>query len=170
MVKSSRKPGRALYPGTFDPVTFGHLDVIARGSRLVGELVVAVLHNAGKSPLFPVSERVAMLRRHARRLPNVRVGHFDGLTVDYARRCGAAMILRGIRTVSDFENEFQMALTNRAMAPDLETIFVMSSGKYAFLNSHLIKEIIRAGGDVRAFVPADVAAALRRKMKKPSRR
>jgi pantetheine-phosphate adenylyltransferase len=158
---------RAVYPGSFDPVTFGHLDLIQRGSRLFDHLVVALGRNATKSPLFPAEERVAMIRGEIGGLRNVEVATFDGLVVDFAKSRGLDVILRGLRTISDFETEFQMALTNRTYAPAIETVFVLPGEKFQFLSSRLIKEIAEAGGDVSAFVPEAVAAALKRRFPRP---
>lgn len=151
---------RAVYPGSFDPVTFGHLDLIHRGSRLFDHLVVAVGVNAAKSALFSAEERVAMISPEIASLRNVEVAMFDGLVVDFAKARGLNIILRGLRTVSDFETEFQMALTNRSFAPELETVFVMPGEHFHFLSSRLIKEVAQVGGSVAAFVPQAVAKAL----------
>jgi pantetheine-phosphate adenylyltransferase len=152
----------AIYPGSFDPPTNGHFDVVERGARLFDRLVVAVAQNPAKHPFLPADERVGMLKKLLRRMPNVTVDSFDGLVVDYARRVRARAILRGIRTFSDFEYEFQMALTNRTLAPETETVFIMTSEKFAFISSRLVREIAGFGGDISAFVPAEVAAAVRR--------
>lgn len=154
---------RAVYPGTFDPVTYGHLDIIRRGVNLVDELVVAVATNAEKRPLFSLAERIAMLKAATRGVPRLSIDHFAGMTVDAVRARKATVILRGIRTVADFESEFQMALTNRLLAPDLETIFVMASQEYSFLSSRLIKETASLGGDLSHFVPPVVETRLREK-------
>lgn len=153
----------AVYPGSFDPVTLGHLDIVERGARLARRLVVAVAVNVDKKPLFPVEERVRMLEEATRGIPNVEVTHFEGMAVDFVRRRGATVLLRGIRTVSDFETEFQMALTNRVLAPTIETVFVMASLPTSFLSSRLIKETASLGGDVTPFVPAHVARRLAQK-------
>ncbi|RMH02669.1 MAG: pantetheine-phosphate adenylyltransferase [Planctomycetota bacterium] len=143
---------RALYPGTFDPVTLGHLDLIRRGVELFGTLRVAVARNESKQPLFSPDERVDMLRREVAGIPGVSVASFRGLVVDYCRREGIGVILRGIRTVSDFEYEYQMALTNRALERSVETVFVMPSEEYSFVSSRLIKEVYAAGGDLDRFL------------------
>jgi len=153
----------AVYPGTFDPPTRGHLDVIERGAKIFEKLIVAVGHNPQKSPVFSVDERLEMLREEIAGLANVTVDTFEGLLVDYVRRVGARVILRGIRTLSDIEHEFQMALTNR-VAGDVETVFVMASQEYAFIDSGLIKQVTRFGGDTSAFVSPGVACRLREKL------
>jgi pantetheine-phosphate adenylyltransferase len=150
----------AVYPGTFDPPTNGHLDLIERGSRMFSRLVVAVAVNPRKEPILTPEERVEIIRRHAGHLGNVEVTFFRGMVVDFVRNVGAGFLLRGLRTVSDFEYEFQMALTNRSFAPDVDTVFVMPSQEYAYLSSTLIKESVALGGDVSAFVPEDVEKLL----------
>jgi pantetheine-phosphate adenylyltransferase len=155
---------RAIYPGSFDPITNGHLDVICRASRLFDELIVAVASNEQKkTSLFSFSERVDLIEQVCRDARNVVVVHFDGLLVDFARQKGASAILRGLRAVSDFEFEFQMALMNRKMEPGIETVFLMPREEYTYLSSSLIKEIARLGGTVDAFVPPCVAKALEAK-------
>lgn len=146
----------AIYPGSFDPVTYGHLDIIERASRLFDELIVAVAVNPAKRPLFSVEEREAMLKESCAHLPNVRVDHFDTLLVDYARRQGAQVIIRGLRVVSDFEFELQMAHLNREQAPEVETVFIMTNVQYSYLSSSVVKEIASFGGDIRGFVPEPV--------------
>lgn len=146
----------ALYPGTFDPPTLGHLDLIERGARLFGRLVVGVAVNPRKQPLLSDEERVDLLERHTRKLGNVEVTTFSGLVVDFARDQGLDAILRGLRTTSDFEFEYQMALTNRALEPRIDTVFVMPSEQFAFLSSSLIKEVVGNGGDASRWVPQDV--------------
>ena len=154
---------RAIYPGSFDPVTLGHLDLIQRGSRLFERLVVAVGINAAKTALFSPEERVAMIRAETGGLKNVEVATFDRLVIDFAKSRGVNVILRGLRTISDFETEFQMALTNRSFAPEIETVFVMPGEKFQFISSRLIKEVAQVGGNVSTFVPAAVAEALKRR-------
>ena len=157
---------RAIYPGSFDPITNGHLDVISRASRLFDELIVAVAANEQKKTgLFSFAERVGLIEQVCRDTRNVAVVHFDGLLVDFARQRGASAILRGLRAVSDFEFEFQMALMNRKMEPGIETVFLMPREEYTYLSSSLIKEIARLGGTVDAFVPPCVARALEAKLR-----
>lgn len=157
---------KAIYPGTFDPLTNGHLDLIARGSRFVDELVVAILRNADKGvPLFTVEERVEMIREAIAEqgFKNVSVATFDGLLVDFARAQGAKAVLRGIRAISDYEYEFQMAMMNRKLDPDLETLFMMPAEKYTYVSSRLIKGVFKLGGDVSALVPPLVMERLKAK-------
>ena len=155
---------RAVYPGTFDPVTYGHLDVIKRGSKIFDELIVAVGHNPFKTPIFTVEERKEMLSKNTRKIQNVRVDCFEGMLTDYMEEMQTNIILRGIRTVSDFEYEFQRALTNRVLKTDIETVFIMTSQEYSFLNSSLIKEAVSLGGDISKFVPSDVEKLLSQKL------
>jgi pantetheine-phosphate adenylyltransferase len=157
---------RAIYPGSFDPVTNGHLDVIARARKLFDEVVVAVAHNIEKEPLFSLEERLDFLRAALGNQPGIQIGQFEGLLVDYAGAQKATAVIRGLRAVSDFEFEFQMALMNRKLNGDVETIFLMPKEEYTYLSSRLVKEIARLGGDVSAFVPAAVVKALGRKMTK----
>ncbi|NLB60460.1 MAG: pantetheine-phosphate adenylyltransferase [Lentisphaerae bacterium] len=153
----------AIYPGTFDPITLGHVDLIRRAARLFDRLILAVSDSLRKSPLFTQAERLAMARELAVEIPQVEVDSFDGLLVEYARRKQARVILRGLRAFSDFEYEFQMALTNRKMAPDLETIFMMPKEVYSYVSSTMVREIAALGGDTSLFVPDFVQAALRQK-------
>ena len=155
---------RAVYPGTFDPVTYGHLDVIKRGSKIFDELIVSVGHNPFKTPIFTVEERKEMLSKNTRKIQNVRVDCFEGMLTDYMKEMQTNIILRGIRTVSDFEYEFQRALTNRVLKTDIETVFIMTSQEYSFLNSSLIKEAVSLGGDISKFVPSDVEKLLSQKL------
>jgi pantetheine-phosphate adenylyltransferase len=155
----------AVYPGSFDPITLGHFDIILRGSHIFDRLIVAVAVNDDKDPIFSPEERKEMIAEVAEDIPNVEIDSFNGLTIEYVKSKGTNVILRGIRTVSDFEYEFQMALTNRTMVSDIETVFVMTSDKYSFLSSRLIKETVRLGGDVSAFVPPGVQQRLERKLR-----
>lgn len=157
-------PVRALYPGTFDPPTNGHVDLIQRGSKLFDHLVVAVLNNPGKNPLFTVTERVEMLEECTRALGNVTVSMFDGLMVEFARQQGASAVLRGIRAISDYEYEFQMALMNRRLAPEIETVFLQPAGRYSFVSSRMLKEVFSFGGEVTGLVPPNVLKRLRGRM------
>src|SRR6266567_5699619 len=154
---------RAIYPGSFDPVTNGHLDVIERGRKLFDEVVVAVADNDEKQPLFSLKERLDLLRKTAGRIDNVRIAQFKGLLVEFANAEKAGAVIRGLRAVSDFEFEFQMALMNRKLDASVETIFLMPKEEYTYLSSRIVKEIARLGGDVSSFVPACVAKALGRK-------
>lgn len=155
---------KALYPGTFDPPTNGHLDLIHRGSKLFSELTVAILKNPAKHPLFSVEERIAMLQEVTAGMENVHVAAFDGLMVDYAHQLGATAVLRGIRAISDYEYEFQMALMNRRLAPEVETVFLQPAGRYSFLSSRMLKEVAGLGGDVTGLVPPNVFKRLRERM------
>lgn len=154
----------AVYPGSFDPATNGHLDIIRRGAGAFGRLVVAVGVNGGKNPLFTAEERVELLREACADLPNVTVTTFDGLLVKFARAQGAKVILKGLRAVSDFEYEFQMALANHRLAPDVETVFMMTSAEHLYLSSSLVKEIARLEGDISAFVPETIEKRLRERL------
>ena len=153
----------AVYPGSFDPITNGHVDIIERGVRLFDRVVVAILRNIEKSPLFSVDERVEIARRVFSRVPTVEVDTFDGLLVEYARRRGATAIVRGLRAISDFEYEMQMALMNRRLYPDVETVFMMPAETYSYVSSRLVKEIHALGGNVSGLVPPVVEARLRDK-------
>ncbi|MFY8149679.1 MAG: pantetheine-phosphate adenylyltransferase [Prochlorococcaceae cyanobacterium] len=153
---------RALYPGSFDPLTLGHLDLIERASRLFEGVVVAVLQNPNKRAAFSLERRLEQIRGATGHLAGVEVGSFDGLTVDYARRCGAGVILRGLRALSDFEFELQIAHTNKSLAPAVETLFLATAVHHSFLSSSVVKEVARFGGDVRHMVPAAVAEDLSR--------
>ena len=157
---------RAIYPGSFDPVTNGHLDVVERAGKLFDEVIVAVAQNDEKQPLFSLGERLDMLKQTVGKLANVRITQFDGLLVEFARFEKANAVIRGLRAVSDFEFEFQMALMNRKLEGSVETIFLMPKEEYTYLSSRLVKEIARLGGDVSKFVPGVVATALGKKFKK----
>ena len=153
----------AIYPGSFDPITNGHLDLIERGSRLFDRLIVSILRNENKLPLFSVEERTEMLREVVGCYPNVEVDSFDGLLVDYAARNRATVLLRGIRAISDYEYELQMALMNRRLRQDIETVFMMASEAYSFISSRLVKEVFGLGGDIAGLVPPSVEKRLRKR-------
>lgn len=153
-------PAPALYPGSFDPITNGHLDVIERAARLFDHVLVAVADNNAKNALFSTEDRVSLIRQSVSSLPNVKVTSFKGLLVDFAAASGARVVVRGLRAVTDFEYEFQMALMNKTLRPDLETIFLASREVFTYVSSRVIKEVARLGGDVTRMVPAPVAAAL----------
>ncbi|MBF0109983.1 MAG: pantetheine-phosphate adenylyltransferase [Magnetococcales bacterium] len=155
----------AVYPGTFDPVTLGHLDVIARGNLLFDDVIVAIADNTAKTALFSVSERIAFLEEATRDLPRVRICRMDGLLIHFVREIGACTILRGLRAVSDFEYEFQMAAMNRKLNAQVETVFLMASESTTYISSRLVKEVAKMGGDVSPFVPAAVLQALRARLK-----
>ncbi|MGE5488858.1 MAG: pantetheine-phosphate adenylyltransferase [bacterium] len=154
------RPLIAIYPGSFDPPTNGHLDLIDRAVRLADHLIIAILRNENKQPLFSVAERAEMLREIVRDYPNVEVDFFDGLLVDFAKQRGARAIIRGIRAISDYEYELQMALMNRRLNPEVETVFLMAGEAYSFISSKLVKEVIRLGGNISGLVPANVAERL----------
>jgi len=155
---------RAICPGSFDPITYGHIDIIKRASKIFDEVIVAVVANPQKGPLFSLKERLSLVRRALKNLTNVRIESFSGLVVDYAKNKGINVIIRGIRMVSDFEYEFQMALTNRRLSQELETIFLMPSESYSFLSSKLLKEAASLGADLSSFVPLYVEKALKDKL------
>ena len=157
-------PTVAIYPGTFDPLTNGHVDIIARGARLFDRIIIAMLVNAEKSPLFTMAERLEIARTVFKALPNVEVDSFDGLLVDYVERRGAQVIVRGLRAVSDFEFEFQMALMNRRLNDKIETVFMMPAEQYSYISSRLIKEVFSLGGRVHGLVPDMVEQRLRDKV------
>ena len=148
---------RAIYPGSFDPLTYGHLDMIERSAKIVDELVVAVLKNNAKNPLFSTDERVSMIIEMTSHLSNVKVSSFDGLLVDYAKKTGANIIVRGLRAVTDFEYELQIAQTNHIVNPQIDTIFLTTSLEYAYLSSTIVKEVASYGGDISKFVPPQIA-------------
>ena len=157
---------RAIYPGSFDPVTNGHLDVVERARKLFDEVIVAVAHNDEKEPLFSLDDRLDLLKQTVGKIDNVRIAQFDGLLIEFARTEKANAVIRGLRAVSDFEFEFQMALMNRKLESGVETIFLMPKEEYTYLSSRLVKEIARLGGDVSKFVPSVVVTTLGRKFKK----
>ena len=147
---------RAIYPGSFDPVTFGHQDIIERSSAIFDELIVGVLNNSAKNSLFSLDERVSMLRELTKDIPNVKVDSFDGLLVDYMKTCGATIIVRGLRAVTDFEYELQIAQTNHVENPEVETVFLTTNLKYSYLSSSVVREFAAYGGDISKFVPENV--------------
>ena len=155
----------AVYPGSFDPLTNGHVDIISRGTRIFDRIVVAILVNAEKAPLFTMDERVEIARTVFKEFPSVEIDTFDGLLVDYAERRGAQAIVRGLRAVSDFEFEFQMALMNQRLKPAIETVFMMPAEQYTYISSRLIKEVFSLGGRVHGLVPELVEERLRRKVR-----
>ena len=157
---------RAVYPGSFDPVTFGHLDIITRSAKLVDELIVGVLVNNAKTPLFSVEERVKILEKTVENLPNVKVIPFEGLLVEFVRKMEAQMVVRGLRAITDFEYELQMAQTNHKLEPDLETIFLTTGLEYSYLSSSTVKEVAAFGGDISQFVPDIVIERMQEKMDK----
>lgn len=154
----------AIYPGSFDPFTNGHLDIVQRAIKLFDTVIVAVANNEGKKPLFTLDERVGLVKKSVRGFPNVTVDSFSGLLVNYVEERGGQAVIRGLRAISDFEFEFQLALMNRKLNERVETIFMMPKETYTFLSSRITKEIARLGGDVRAFVPAHVETALKKKL------
>ncbi len=155
----------AVYPGSFDPATLGHLDIIKRSASLVDELIVGVLVNKSKTPLFSLEERVNMLMNLTRNIPNVRVESFSGLSVDFVRQCGAGFIVRGLRAVTDFEYELQMAQTNRIMAPGIDTIFLTTSLEYAYISSTIVREVAAYDGDISHFVPEELISTIKERAK-----
>jgi pantetheine-phosphate adenylyltransferase len=157
----------AVYPGTFDPLTYGHMDIIERAAALVDKLIVGIYENPAKQPLFPLKQRVRLVEEAIPGLPNVNVKAFKGLTVDFIRQVGGKVMIRGLRANSDFEREFEMALMNRKLAPDIELLCLMTSSQYQFLSSSLIKEVAKLGGCLEGMVPDHVAVALREKFFKP---
>lgn len=148
---------RAIYPGSFDPVTYGHLDIIQRSSKIVDELIVSVLNNSTKRPLFTVEERVTMLKEVTKTIPNVRVAAFSGLLIDFVKETDARLIVRGLRAITDFEYELQLAQTNHILYPDVDTMFLTTSLEYAYLSSTMVKEVAGFGGEIEKFVPDLIA-------------
>lgn len=161
--KGKKTMVRAIYPGSFDPVTFGHLDIIERASKVVDELIIGVLVNKQKTPLFTLEERVEMLRKSVEDFPNVTVETFEGMTVDFARANGAKLIIRGLRAVTDFENEMQIAQTNHCMDPEIDTMFLTTSLKYAYLSSTIVREVASYHSDISGFVPEIVVEKMKSK-------
>ncbi len=157
---------KAIYPGSFDPLTFGHLDIIERSSKIVDELVIGVLNNSAKNSLFSLDERVSMIKEMTKDLPNVTVGSFDGLLVDYMREIGATIIIRGLRAVTDFEYELQIAQSNHVQDPDIETVFLTTNLQYSYLSSTIVKEFASYKGDISKFVPAQFVDRIYEKYEK----
>jgi len=158
----------AVYPGTFDPPTYGHMDIIERAAALVDKLIVGIYENPGKQPLFSLERRVMLVEEAITGLPNVHIKAFEGLTVDFIHQVGGQVMIRGLRASSDFEREFEMALMNRKLAPDIELICLMTSSQYQFLSSTLIKEVAKLGGCLEGMVPDHVAVALKERFSMPS--
>ena len=157
---------RAVYPGSFDPVTYGHLDIIRRSRSLADELIVGVLNNKAKTPLFSVEERVKMLEEMTKNMPGVKVVPFDGLLIDFAKEMSAGIVVRGLRAVTDFEYELQMAQTNNKLSPELETVFLTTSLEYSYLSSTIVKEVAAFGGDISQFVPEMIERRIQEKIMK----
>jgi pantetheine-phosphate adenylyltransferase len=154
----------AIYPGTFDPITHGHLDILKRAGKLFDKVIIAIARNSSKEPLFTEEERIGLIREAAKDFPGVEVDSFSGLLVDYAIQSKASAIVRGLRVISDFEYEFQMALMNRKLHEQIETVFLMPNEKYTYLSSSIVREIARLDGDVQSFVPGTVHQALKKKL------
>ena len=154
-----------VYPGSFDPITCGHLDIIRRASRQFDKVIIAVLNNTAKTPLFTASERVSLINKSISDLPNCSAEHFDGLLVDFARQKNAKAVVKGLRAITDFEYEFQMALLNKKMEPDIETIFMVTNANYSYISSSIVKEIASLGGDFRDLVPAEIYEDVKLKIK-----
>ena len=161
---TSEKRITAIYPGSFDPLTNGHLDLVERSVRLVDRLVIAILRNDQKQALFSVEERMQMVHEVTSGIPNIEIASFNGLLVDFAAQCGATVIIRGIRAVSDYEYELQMALMNRRLSPDIETVFLMAGEAHSFTSSRLVKEVIALGGNISGLVPRPVEVRLRKRL------
>lgn len=151
-----------IYPGSFDPITVGHMDIIRRAAAIFDRVIVAVLHNPAKRGTFPLEARLEMIRKSCASLPTVDVDAFDGLLVDYVKKTGAQVVVRGLRAVTDFENEFQMAQVNHQVLPDMETLFMMTLPEHAYISSSVVRELASFGGDVRDFVPAEIYDDVRR--------
>ena len=157
---------RAVYPGSFDPVTYGHLDIIRRSRSLADELIVGVLNNKAKTPLFSMEERVKMLEEMTKNMPGVKVVPFEGLLIDFAKEMSAGIVVRGLRAVTDFEYELQMAQTNNKLSPELETVFLTTSLEYSYLSSTIVKEVAAFGGDISQFVPETIERRIQEKIMK----
>ena len=160
----------AVYPGSFDPVTYGHLDIIRRAAKMFDCLIIAVLNNSAKSPLFTADERVRMIREITADIPNLRIEKFDGLTIEFCHKMGAQFMVRGLRAVTDFEYELQIAQTNRVIAPDIDTIFLTTNLKYSYLSSSIVKEIASYDGDIHSFIDPLVEKEIRRKIRERQNR
>ncbi|MFA9375689.1 MAG: pantetheine-phosphate adenylyltransferase [Lachnotalea sp.] len=154
---------RAIYPGSFDPVTFGHLDIIQRSANLFDELIVGVLNNTSKSPLFSVEERVNMLKETTKDIPNIRVASFRGLLVDFVKETDASVVVRGLRAITDFEYELQLAQTNHVLYPSVDTMFLTAKLEYSYLSSTIVREVATFGGDISKFVPEQIARDMYKK-------
>ena len=157
---------RAVYPGSFDPVTYGHLDIIRRSRSLADELIVGVLNNKAKTPLFSVEERVKMLKEMTKNMPGIKIDPFEGLLIDFAKEMSAGIVVRGLRAVTDFEYELQMAQTNNKLSPELETVFLTTSLEYSYLSSTIVKEVAAFGGDISQFVPETIERRIQEKIMK----
>lgn len=160
----------AVYPGSFDPVTYGHLDIIRRAAKMFDCLIIAVLNNSAKSPLFTADERVRMIREITSDIPNIQIEKFDGLTIEYCHKKGAQFMVRGLRAVTDFEYELQIAQTNRVIAPDIDTVFLTTNLKYSYLSSSIVKEIASYDGDIHSFIDPLVEKEIRRKIRERQNR
>ena len=160
----------AVYPGSFDPVTYGHLDIIRRAAKMFDCLIIAVLNNSAKSPLFTADERVRMIREITADIPNLRIENFDGLTIEFCHKMGAQFMVRGLRAVTDFEYELQIAQTNRVIAPDIDTVFLTTNLKYSYLSSSIVKEIASYDGDIHSFIDPLVEKEIRRKIRERQNR
>jgi len=160
----------AVYPGSFDPVTYGHLDIIRRAAKMFDCLIIAVLNNSAKSPLFTADERVRMIREITADIPNLRIEKFDGLTIEFCHKMGAQFMVRGLRAVTDFEYELQIAQTNRVIAPDIDTVFLTTNLKYSYLSSSIVKEIASYDGDIHSFIDPLVKKEIRRKIRERQNR
>lgn len=158
-----------VYPGSFDPATKGHLDIIERASQLVDKLVVVVLINPDKNPIFSVEERVGFIKRITGHLKNVEVDCFDGLLANYVKTIGAVAVIKGLRAMSDFENEFQMALTNKQLNPEMETLFLNTSSEYMYLSSSMVRQLASFGGDISPFIPSEIAEDIVNRLKRPKK-